>query len=271
MLALLVALSLILITASFGSSGGGLHTVQSGFLDVLSPIESGANKVLTPVHELFKWVNDIVNASDERDRLKKRYSALLQKYAAALAAARESTAARALANLDASAGLKAAGPVSAHVIGWRPSVFVRQVNIDVGSSAGVAVNDPVIDADGLIGTVTRVAAIGSTVTLIDDPTANEGARDDSSGEVGLIAPDVGNPDLLQLKFVRDVTKLKVGDLIVTAGGSVTGHATLFPPNVPIGTVTSLPGAGDVTGTVTVTPSADLGALDQVQVLTRVAR
>ena len=88
MLALLVALSLILITASFGSSGGGLHTVQSGFLDVLSPIESGANKVLTPVHELFKWVNDIVNASDERDRLKKRYSALLQRYAAALAAAR---------------------------------------------------------------------------------------------------------------------------------------------------------------------------------------
>ena len=43
-LGLLVALSLILLTESFGSrTGGGLHSVQRGFLTVLSPIEDGAS------------------------------------------------------------------------------------------------------------------------------------------------------------------------------------------------------------------------------------
>ena len=63
-LALLVVLSLILISASFGGSGGGpLHTVQSGFLDVLSPVETGASKALTPVHDLFNAVGDVFHAS----------------------------------------------------------------------------------------------------------------------------------------------------------------------------------------------------------------
>ncbi len=46
-LALLVVLSLILLTAYFGeSSEGGLHSVQRGFLTVVSPIQEGANKAL---------------------------------------------------------------------------------------------------------------------------------------------------------------------------------------------------------------------------------
>jgi rod shape-determining protein MreB len=72
-LALLVVLSLILISASFGGSGGGpLHTVQSGFLDVLSPVETGASKALTPVHDLFNAVGDVFHASSQRDKLRKQ-------------------------------------------------------------------------------------------------------------------------------------------------------------------------------------------------------
>ena len=48
MLVLLVVLSIILLTAYFGeSSGGGLHSVQRGFMTVVSPIQDGANAVLT--------------------------------------------------------------------------------------------------------------------------------------------------------------------------------------------------------------------------------
>ena len=95
-----------------------------------------------------------------------------------------------------------------------------------------------INGNGLIGTVTRVASDGATVTLIDDPSVKVGARDNASGEIGLIEPDVGDPSLLQLQYVPDVTRLHVGDRIVTAGGRATAGASLYPPNILIGTVKS---------------------------------
>ena len=47
--ALLVACSLLLLTAYFGeSAGGGLHSVQRGVLEVVSPIQDGASRALKP-------------------------------------------------------------------------------------------------------------------------------------------------------------------------------------------------------------------------------
>ena len=55
-LVLLVVLSLILLTAYFGEAPSGrLHSVQRGFLTVVSPIQEGANKALKPVRNLFGW------------------------------------------------------------------------------------------------------------------------------------------------------------------------------------------------------------------------
>ena len=94
-LALLVVLSLILISASFGgSSGRPLHTVQSGFLDVLSPIESGASKVLTPVHDLFNAIATSSTPSSQRDTLRKQNGVLRQELALAAGAARARTPTR---------------------------------------------------------------------------------------------------------------------------------------------------------------------------------
>jgi hypothetical protein len=71
-LALLVALSLFLLTAYFGeSAGGGLHATQRGALEVLAPIQEGANKALKPARDLFGWFGDTLHAQDERDRLQK--------------------------------------------------------------------------------------------------------------------------------------------------------------------------------------------------------
>ena len=58
-LALLVVLSLLLLTAYFGEAPSGrLHGVQRDFLTVVSPIQDGANKALKPVRDLFGWFGD---------------------------------------------------------------------------------------------------------------------------------------------------------------------------------------------------------------------
>ena len=50
---MLVAVSLILLTAYFGETPTSpLHSVQRGVVEVLSPIEQGASNVLTPVRSV---------------------------------------------------------------------------------------------------------------------------------------------------------------------------------------------------------------------------
>ena len=49
-LALLVVVSLILLTAYFGESPQSpLHNVQRGIVQVFSPVQAGASKVLSPI------------------------------------------------------------------------------------------------------------------------------------------------------------------------------------------------------------------------------
>ncbi len=71
-LGLLVASSLILLTAYFGeSAGGGLHSVQRGVLDVISPIQQGASKALKPVRDLFGWTGDTLDAKGQLKTVRK--------------------------------------------------------------------------------------------------------------------------------------------------------------------------------------------------------
>src|SRR5215212_373014 len=82
-LALLVAASLILLTAYFGeSSNGRLHSVQRTGLAALSPIQEGASRILKPFRDLFGWFGDTLDAKDERDRLARERDALRREVAA---------------------------------------------------------------------------------------------------------------------------------------------------------------------------------------------
>lgn len=270
MLALLVVISLILITASFGGSGGGaLHTVQSGFLDVLSPVETVASKALTPVHDLISAIDDVVHASSQRDQLRRELAAANKRIASLEAGKHAASDAAKLRHLDSTLQLAPDGPVNASVLKQPAGIFVSNITIDAGTSSGVHTNDPVIDPDGVIGIVTNAAASSSIVTLINDPSSGVTARDAVSREFGVIAQKPGSPGELQLQDVSDPSTVKVGDLIVTAGEQNTSGASFFPADVPIGIVKSA--ASTVGGIITVSPSANLGALDSVQVLTAVPR
>src|SRR3712207_3546402 len=71
-LAALVACCIVLLTAYFGeSSGGTLHGVQRGAMEVLAPVQEGANRALKPFRDLFGWFGDTLNAKRERDALQK--------------------------------------------------------------------------------------------------------------------------------------------------------------------------------------------------------
>jgi len=132
--------------------------------------------------------------------------------------------------------------VGASVINRNPTSWYRTLTLNRGSKDGIAVNDPVIGALGLIGKVVSVSPTTSEVLLIQDGEGQVSALVRSSagnGTFGIVqgtykrgsrlTPE-GN---LQMLFRRD-DNVNAGDLVLTAGiGGV------YPKDIPIGKVVEI--------------------------------
>ena len=266
-LALLVVLSLILLTAYFGeASGGGLHSVQRGFLTVVSPIQNGANKALKPVRDLIGWFGDTLHAKGQRNELRKQVDRLRRQLVADEAEKHGYHELTALLRLDNQLSIADYHPVAATVVGKSPSVWYSTVTIDKGESSGVHVNDPVINDEGLVGKVAQVASDGAQVTLITDSSVGVSARIGSSGATGIVQPKVGEPNDLLLQYLPANARANRGEYVVTSGTISSPDDSLYPPGIPIGQVTQVD-EESAYRSVNVHPLADLHNLDVVQVLT----
>jgi rod shape-determining protein MreC len=265
-LALLVALSLILLTAYFGeASSGGLHSLQNGFLTVVSPIQDGANKALKPVRDMFGWFGSTLKAKSENKQLRQQLATTRRQLTEHQFDQRSSAELLRLVHLDQTLSIADYRPVGATVVTQSPNVWYLTIGIDAGSSAGVRVNDPVIDDEGLIGKVTRVVSDGAVVSLITDSEVEVSARVSATGTLGMLQPQVGEPGHLLMRFLSGA-RVPRGDYVVTSGTVVSGGESLFPRGIPIGTVTS-ENEQSAYRTLNVSPLADLRNLGTVQVLT----
>jgi rod shape-determining protein MreC len=269
-LGLLVACSLILLTAYFGeSAGGGLHSVQRGVLEVVGPIQEGASRTLKPFRDLFGWVGDTVSAKGRAEDLEKERNALRAQAVAGEQAVRENARLNQLLDLDTNAQLSDNDPKTARVIGQAPTVWFSEFKIDKGSSAGIRPDQPVVTGAGLIGRVRFVARGFAIVSLITDHTVKVSARVAESGVPGVLKTAVGDPRDLVLQFVTRDDPVKPGQRIVTAGTGDTRRLTsLFPPGIPIGRVTRVEDPETDDQVVHVKPYADARRVEFVQVLTR---
>jgi rod shape-determining protein MreC len=269
-LALLVGISLILLTAYFGESPGSpLHTVQRGIVEVLSPIQEGASKVLKPVRDIAGWFSDTIHAKSQADQLRKANLKLQGEVAQYKQAWIENQQLTKEVGLDNSLGISSYKPVGAQVISRDPTLWYLTVEVDKGSDDGVRVNDPALGDGALVGKVTTVAPTVSIVTLITDHSSAVTAQvQDQYGDTGVLIPAVGNPNQLLLQYLPRHAPIQVGQQVVTAGFKSGPLDSLFPPGIPIGQVS---GANQNTlinsGQVQVTPAADLRHLPAVQILT----
>jgi rod shape-determining protein MreC len=272
-LAVLVLLSLFLLTAYFGeSSGGTLHGVQRGAMEVLAPIQEGANRALKPFRDLFGWFGDTLDAKDKNDQLEAERDQLRREVAEVTTENRELEQRLGLKATNEEGGLGDFTPVEARVIARSPSSWYQTFQINKGSSDGVEVDQPVVNGAGLVGKVKSVSDGNASVMLLTDPEFGVSGQALRSGEPGSVAPAVGAPGDLRFELVPNAKEVRRGEMIVTAGTStsvrVSALRSLYPRGIPIGTVTRVEtGEGELDRVIHVRPLADLRALTIVEVLT----
>jgi rod shape-determining protein MreC len=268
-LAALVVLSLILLTAYFGeSSGGGLHAVQRGSMQVLAPIQEGANRALKPVRDLFGWFGSTLDAKQQRDQLRAERDQLRQQLAQTSALLTQAQQQDGLQQQNSSGGLSQYQPVQARVYSRSPSTWYQTLQINKGSSDGVRVDQPVIAAAGLVGRVKQVSSGNAQVMLLTDQDFGVSART-RAGDPGIIGPVEGTPGDLLLDLVPKAQNVRKGDLIITAGTTTPKLPSPFPEGIVIGNVSRIDyGEGPLDRRIHVTPAADLRRLDMVEVLTQ---
>jgi rod shape-determining protein MreC len=278
-LAVFVALSIAILTAYFGESGGGFfHTLQRGAQEAFAPIETGASRALKPVRDLFGWTGDTFEAKKENKELRQEVERLRAALADAQTSQRDAQQLKGLVGLrDDSSFPRGTEPVTARVIARSPTIWYSSIKIDKGSSDGVRVDQPVIAAGsdpeagevgGLAGKVTSVTDGTAEVTLITDASIGVGAQVMPSGATGVVRPAVGNPRDLLMEFVEG-GRVTENTTVATSGFTISKDESLFPRGIPIGRVSEADlDELEVYRRVHLEPYADLKSIDIVQVLTK---
>ena len=273
-LVVLVILSLSLLTAYFGeSSGGTLHGVQRGAMEVLAPIQEGANRALKPFRDLFGWFGDTLNAKSERDKLQAERDQLRRDLATVTTQKRDLEQQSGLKATNEQGGLGDYTPVEARVIARSPSSWFQTFQINKGSSDGLKVDQPVVNGAGLVGKVKSVSDGNAVVMLLTDPEFGVSAQTVESAEPGSVGPSGGAPGDLRFDLVPNAKEVRRGDRIITAGTSTSSRVSdlrsLYPRGIIIGTVSRVEtGEGELDRVIHVQPAADLHNLDIVEVLTQ---
>jgi rod shape-determining protein MreC len=140
----------------------------------------------------------------------------------------------------------------AEVIQVDTDPFVHRVMIDKGAEHEVAVGQPVIDGNGVIGEVMEVNQLMSRVILLTDASHGIPVENVRTGARG-IAVGTGAMGTLELQHVPNTVDLEVGDILVTSG--LDGK---YPPGYPVGKINHIVHeTGEAFARVQVTPSASL--------------
>jgi rod shape-determining protein MreC len=278
-LALLVVVSLILLTDYFGeSSNSPLHSVQRGIATVLSPVQEGASVVLSPVRDVAGWFSSTFRAKSQLASVTAQNHKLTREVAQLNYEGSQYKKLAGLLKLDQSLNLKSYGLEPANVIAKDPSLWYETITVDKGSGDGVRQWDPVVGPGGLVGDVSEVTSDTSIVSLLTSPDFAVGAEvENNTDSAGLIQPEAGNPTTLQL--INLPTTAQIGPtqtMVVTSGFKDPGEPAIhsvYPPGLPIGTISSENPQISVSTNqpLQVTPLADLQDLSAVQILTHPGR
>ncbi len=232
-----------------------LESLRSTLSVALYPIQYLASLPLVlggAVSDAFSSRSEIQTERAQLHEENLHLRARLQKFEALEA---ENTRLRALLDSSFKVGDRV---LIAELISVAQDPFRQQVLINQGKNAGVVKGQPVLDANAVVGQITHINPITSTVLLITDASHALPVQVNRNG-LRTIALGTGLINKLELPHLPNNADVRPGDLLTTSG--LGGR---FPPGYPVAEVTEVRREpGRPFASVTARPTAHLDRIREV--------
>ena len=138
----------------------------------------------------------------------------------------------------------------------------KKIVIDKGSNDQVSLSQLIIGSDGVVGQVTQVTPMFSTVRLLTDPTQFMPVKNSRNGIRGISKGVASNEEGMIVEYVPLDSDVKVGDLFLTSG---IGNS--YPSGYLVGRVTSIDDSVDASFlSITLQPSQNMNKLEMVLII-----
>lgn len=206
---------------------GALEHLRNGFAEAMRPVQQ---TVLAP----FNFADEVGNfllrhraLQQQRDRLLDERTQLYARLYAARDTHRVNQELRQLLMLARERGQSA---VAATILYQGQDWFSRRMTLDRGAAAGLRAGLPVIDAQGLVGQLTRIYPHSSEVTLISNSEQLTPVFVQRTGQRALAAGG-RQADELEVRFLPIHADIRPGDLLLTSGID-----KVYPPGLPVARV-----------------------------------
>lgn len=219
--------------------------------DSLAPALETVTRPVAAAGNVVDRVRGFLATYQENQRLVQENARLLKWQQTALDLATDN---QKLRNLVRAVPEASVSYVTARVIANSGGAYVRTVMVNAGSDDHVARGQAAITGEGLVGRLTEVGHRAARVLLITDLNSRIPVTIEGSHTNAVLAGD--NSERPHLIYATPPDTIKAGDRVVTSG-----EGGVFPPNLPVGVVSSIDGGG-----ARVEPFVELSQLGYVMVV-----
>lgn len=155
---------------------------------------------------------------------------------------------------------------------WKPlkllqanvlETYQGALRIDRGSRDGIAISQPVIVPEGVVGIIIETSLFSSVVATLHHRECRIGGmiqRERLRPYDGVIYPSGDLRKICTMNYIDIYDKIRIGDLVVTSPESI------FPPGLPIGIIQYIHESGTLWKSADITPIVDPYKLEYVFII-----
>lgn len=149
--------------------------------------------------------------------------------------------------------------IMAQIVMLDTSSRFKSIIINRGTDSGIEVNDPVVNASGLLGRVVLTTHDMAKVQLITDSNSAVGCLVERTRRQGVVHGD--GSSAAQMADIPALADVAVGDVVSTAG--IDG---IYPKGIPVGRVIKTDQGKSLFKAVWLLPAVDFSSIESVIVL-----